>query len=544
MVASTIRYDSERHRFIVKVVPQYMGMVMRLPMRRYMSKLGVWIVPATRLNCEELLRNKSAFNWDGEALGVAEQAAKKDDAGRAWPIWYRHRDPQPFKHQLTACHLGYAHDEYFFSMEQGTCKTKVAIDIACVHRLHSKIEVLVVICPLSVTRTWEDELAKHCPLPYVVEYGSSAFKGITVPAEKLGAILVGVESFSQGRTAETLLAWGRLHDFMIVMDEAHNIKTHDSNRTREITKLGRLAKVRICMTGTPITKNLIDLYAQYEFLNTNIIGVGDFYAFRNRYAIMGGFKNKQVIGYDNVDELMGFLQPYTYSITKAECFDLPPKVYTRRYVDLPKAHRKLYDQLRKNELEDLEVKNSLEKALRLAQLTGGFLPGEDGKPVMQVSAEDNAKLKILREELEIAPGSVIIFARYLPEVALIKSILPPDDTVVFIGEVDIDERQTMIHQFQDGEKKYFLATIQAGGIGITLTRAQTVLYYSTTDNYAQRAQSEDRAHRAGTVHTVTYIDIIANRTSDETLHAAHSCKQDLADFLREQMQSGRRDDLI
>lgn len=539
---SKIRYDGEKNRFLITASPFDIGVMMRLPMRRYMKKAGVWIAPATRINCTYLLEKcLIKWDWEADASEAANKAIIKIDEHRVWPAWYKHKGPEPYKHQRTARELAYAKDSYFLSMEQGTAKTKVAIDVACAHHLHNKIQYVVIVCPLSVARTWEDELITHCPLPYAVARGDSKFSGLVIKDGQIGFIIVGVESFSQGKTAEALLRWAPYNKFMMVVDESHSIKTHDSIRTVKIAEIGKHAQTRMCLTGTPITKNLIDLYAQYEFLDTNIVGVGDYYAYRNRYAVMGGYKRKQIIGYDNVDELMGFLQPYTYSITKAECLDLPPKVYTTRYVDMGKEQRAQYDLLKKNALVPYELPNVLVKMLRCRQLVGGFLPGGDGKPEMRVAAKDNTKLQALLAEIEIAPGPCIIYCEWLPEVEMVRQHLPASDTVVFTGASTPDERQEMIHQFQQGEKRYFLASTPSAHVGITLTRAETVMYYSHSNAYVIRSQSEDRPHRAGLKHTITYIDFVTNRTVDETLIAAHKNKQDLADFVRDQMQQGRKD---
>lgn len=541
----TIRYDATKNRFLITAPPQQLGVVMKIPMRRHMAKLGVWVAPASRLNCELMLKVMDDWTWDDGARTAAESTQVRDEAKRAWPIWYKHGGPPPLAHQKDAAALAYAHDSYFLSMEQGTMKTKIAIDVACAHRLHNRITTCLVICPLTVTRTWHDELRTHCPLPFKLVYGNSKFTGIEVKPEEIGFVVLGVESFSQGHTAEVMIEWAKYNDFMIVMDESHWIKNHASIRTQSIIALGRYAKSRLCLTGTPVTKNLIDLYSQYEFLDTNIMGIGDFYAFRNRYAIMGGFKNKNVIGYDNVEELMGFLRPYTYSITKAQCLDLPPKVYERRYVDLHPEHRKQYDLLRKKKLQPFIFKNALEKALRCRQLVGGFLPGEEKDSIeWRVPPAKNAKLQALLQEIETFPGQAIIFAQWRPEVALIQGVLDPKDTFVFTGDVNIDERQDMIHGFQAGDRRFFLSTIQAGGIGTTLTAAETVAYFSSSDNYATRMQSEDRAHRGGTKHTVTYFDFIANQTIDETSAAAHLEKLDLAAYVRAAIEGGSYDRLV
>jgi superfamily II DNA or RNA helicase len=537
-----IRYVADKNQFFINAPPQFIGPVMRLPMRRFMKKAGVWQVPATRLNCQVMLDTLKSdkWEWQPEALEAAHRATSGTQELRAWPAWYRHAGPEPYEHQKRAMQLAYARDAFFLSMEQGTAKTKVAIDVGCAHYLHQRVQYVVIVCPMSVCRTWEDELRTHCPLPFVVHRADSKFKGVSnIRDGEICFIIAGVESFSQGRAGAAFMAWAPYHKFMMVIDESHSIKTHSTVRTQILQQIGRQAKVRLCLTGTPVTKSLIDLYSQYEFLDPNIIGIGDFYAFRNRYAIMGGFKKKNIIGYDNVEEFMGFIQPYTFAITKKECLDLPEKIYTRRYIELSKAHRDQYAALKKNALEPFELKNVLVKMLRLRQLLGGFLPNEDGVPVARIPAKDNTRLQALITELEVLQGPVIIFCEWVPELRLITDVLPEGKAAVFTSDLDADQRQALIHGFQNGVYRYFVSTTQLAHVGLTLTAAETVIYYSHSNSYVIRTQSEDRAHRAGLRHPVTYIDFVANKTVDETLVAAHEVKLDLATYVAQQMQAGK-----
>src|SRR6266404_7895225 len=165
---SIVRYDPAKNQFILTVSPFEIGAVMRLPMKRYLKKAGLWVAPATRLNCTQLLKIADKWQWDSGTREIAEATQVSAGADRAWPAWYKSAGPKPFKHQLEARRLAYSKDNYFLSMEQGTAKTKVAIDVVCAHQLHHKITHVVIVCPSSVCRTWEDEIRTHCPLPYEI----------------------------------------------------------------------------------------------------------------------------------------------------------------------------------------------------------------------------------------------------------------------------------------------------------------------------------------------------------------------------------------
>lgn len=541
---TTIRFDASKRTFIIKPNVQTITRVVKMPMRRFLKRAGVWTAPATRLNCEYLVQNLKDSNWDDEALQAALRGAVPKNLDRSFPSAYKGAGPEPMAHQVEARELAYQHDGYFLAMEQGTAKTKVAIDVAVAHFLERTINALLVISPLTVTRTWAEEFALHAPVAFTTIYADSTFNG-TIPRDgSLPVIICGVESLSQGGTFNALNSWAQYQsNLMVVVDESHYIKTPGTIRTKRCIELGTHAKIKLCLTGTSITRNLVDLYSQYEFLDPNIIGVGDFYAFRNRYAIMGGYKRKQIIAYDNVEELMSFIRPVTYTKLKSECMDLPEKVYERRYIKLEKNHMVMYRQLRsKQGLAGLDLKNVLVKMLRSRQLVGGFLPDGDNAPKAQVFAALNMKLQVLRQELDVAEGQAIIYCQWRPEMDLIAHEFDyrKESYAQFNGDQDADERQEIIRQFQAGDIKYLVASISAAATGITLTNARTVIYFSHTDQYAQRSQSEDRVHRKGLKHSVTYIDLIAERTVDETLMAAHSEKKDLAGYLTDQMRQGKK----
>lgn len=548
-----IRFDHEKSRFMITAPSWNIGPVVRLPIRRFLKKANVWTAPATRLNAQHMLDTMGSWDWEPGARERAERAAATTtEQGRPWPQWFQFKTA-PMAHQRRAIARAYSLDAHYLAMEQGTGKTFVVIATACAHRLHQKIRIALIVAPNCVIRTWEEQIAQHCPLPTRVWRMSSDPDPLQfmIPDNEMGFLLVSAESLSQGHAAKKLLAWMPGVPFLMYVDEAHYIKTPGKIRTENCIAIGRLAAVRLAGSGTQLTKSLSDLYSQYEYLDTNIIGLGDFYAFRNRYCIMGGFKRKEIIGYDHVDELMGFLRPYTFEILKKDCLDLPDKVYERRYVDLGPQHQKMYAALRKNALSPYQLPNVLVKTLRLRQLLAGLLPTEESElahrldprvPVetyQAIESASNAKISALMADIEGLQGSMIIFTQWKKEVDQVARLLRPEwgEHVVFTGDLDPDVRQERIHAFQEGRARFFISTIDAGGIGITLTAASTVAFISHTDNFAKRLQAEDRAHRIGTRHVVTYLDYYANDTVDEALKLAHEQKQDLSQFLKERMRS-------
>lgn len=543
-----ITYDTGSNRFIINAPSWEIGPVMRLPIRRFLKRTGVWVAPVTRNNAQHMLDTMQAWDWEPTAREVAQKAATVEHETRPWPQWYQFKTT-PMDHQKVACERAYSLDSFYLAMEQGTGKTFVVINTMCAHRLHQRIDRAVIVAPNCVIRTWEEEIQKHCGLPHRVWRMADDPNPLTmiVDEHQIGFVLVSAESLSQGRATEKLLSWTPAWKFGMYVDEAHYIKTPGKVRTDAAIAIGRNAKVRLAGSGTQITKSLVDLYSQYEYLDTNIIGIGDYYAFRNRYCIMGGFKRKEIIGYDNTDELMGFVRPHTYSILKKDCLDLPPKVYERRYVDLSTAHMALYKALRKNSLKPYQLPNVLVKTLRLRQLLSGLLPTPESarahqedptvREVTYQAVKITAKIEALAADLDALEGSVLIFCQWRADIGQICSLLNAGTYVVLHGDIDPDERQVRINKFQTGRVRYFVSTIDAGGIGITLTAASTVCFLSHTDNYAKRMQAEDRAHRIGTKHTVTYIDYYANNTVDEALLAAHEAKVDLAEFLKVRMRT-------
>jgi SNF2 family DNA or RNA helicase len=300
-----------------------------------------------------------------------------------------------------------------------------------------------------------------------------------------------------------------------------------------------MAKYRRIMTGSPVTKNPLDLYTQCYFLDSYLLDHSSYYSFRNRYAVMKTMhvrgRSIQVVDkFKNLSELSETVKTFSDRVLKEDCLDLPPKNFIKRHIVLTHDQRKIYDQMKKAAMAILNGKVTttmtvLTQLMRLHQITCGHFTADDGTTQLI----DNNRIKELMNILEETEGKAIIWANYQRDVnQIIQSIVKehgPRSVVDYYGLTPQDERQNNIRKFQtDPECRFLIGTPQTGGYGITLTQANTVIYYSNGYDLEKRLQSEDRAHRIGQKKNVTYIDLICEDTVDEKIVEALRKKINIA----------------
>lgn len=470
---------------------------------------------------------------------VQKKADKLREAGweDAKPLEPMPIKTKPFKHQIAAYNMALMLPNAGLLMEQGTGKSLTSIAIAGRRFLRGEIQRCLVVAPASVVPVWPKEFALHANFPHEV----LALEGPVTKREqallswppdpsKLQVAVVNYEA--TWRMEETLAQW---KPDMIICDESQRIKTPSAKQSKAMYRLGRIAKYRLILTGTPVTQGPLDFFSQYKFLDPSIFG-NSYYAFRARYAIMGGFENRQIVGYKNLPELIKKAHSIAFRVTKAEALDLPPFTDQVLYCELePKAAR-IYDELRKlsvaelSEEKILTATNVLSRLLRLSQITGGYLgDGEGG-----IEHVSKAKMNLLDETLDDLLGAgkkVIVFARFLPEITGIRGLLEAKgiDYEWIAGEVPMAQRGKAVQRFQEETGcKVFLAQIQTAGLGITLTSADTAIFYSLDFSFANYDQARARLHRIGQRNAVTYIHLVARDTVDEKILAALKDKKDVA----------------
>jgi SNF2 family DNA or RNA helicase len=462
------------------------------------------------------------------------------------------------RHQLTALQRMEGRRYYALFMEQGTGKTWTIL--ADAERLYAqgKIDSLLVVAPNGVHLNWVNrEIPTHMEGNIVARAWRSGagvrYKrqlealfqprkpGEPVPLRVL-AINIDVLVTKPGYDfAERFLLSGRA---MIALDESSRIKNPDSARTNALLRLRNKALCARIASGTPISNAPTDVFAQMEFLRSGLLGTTSYRAFVAEYAELMSADHPmmkrmvqqnpraafaQVIARDhngnprwrNLDKLQRLLEPHSFRVRKSECLDLPEKIYTTLTFELDakqhRAYEKMRDELRIVLEDDSEIPVSeLASIMKLQQITSGYVNTPFG---LQYVTDGNPRLRAMMDAVEDVDGQFIVWARFREELDAISTALTDAGVkcVSYHGGVGREDREAAVDMFQSGEVRAFIGQPQSGGIGLTLTAAETVIYFSNDFNLETRLQSEDRAHRIGTRRNVRYIDLAAENTIDEKI---------------------------
>jgi SNF2 family DNA or RNA helicase len=554
--------DYRQGKFFIHLPFSYNHIIRGMPSRKFNKRSNCWVAPAVGRNVKYI---KTNFNIDYLTPTANKFIATFEEmkvSNESFPAWYRFKN-EPMAHQMDALNKAWGNDQFAFLFEQGLGKTFTAINWATALRIENKIDSVVVICPSSIKLVWEYELDEHCPIPtekFVMSAGGNkgAEKFMFDKDKEFPWLIMGVEALSQGSAKDVLNKFVQTRNCALIVDESSRIKTPGKKRTERVVAAGREAKYRAILSGTPVTQGVQDLFAQFQFLNEQILGFDNYYSFRNHFCVMGGFEQRQIVGYVNMPELIELIEPYSMRVIKKDALDLPDKVYEQRFITMSSEQARIYKELKKEmvaEIKDsdkrIEVESVLEQMMRLQQITGGHYSlledtqfKEDERIIKKYSTHridgTNAKLNELMQVMDDTFGSYenrdakcIVWARFVPEIALIKeTLLEAGWTVV------------TVQQFQNGGAQVFLATQQAAGMGLTLTAAETVIYYSNTFSLEHRLQSEDRCHRKGTVNKVTYVDLICDSTVDARVHDVLAGKYTIADLVSEGIRNGAVEELF
>lgn len=429
--------------------------------------------------------------------------------------------------------------------EMGCGKTLTAIAIAGAAYAAGKIERLLVVAPTSVVAVWPKELQEYAEFKYTCRTllgdKTSRLKQLSdlekFPFKALKVAVINYESTWRDGIFEALQEFDA---DMIIADESQRIKTHDAAQSKAMHQLGDQARYKLILSGTPVQNNAIDIYSQYRFLDPTVFGK-NFYQFRNRYAIMGGFNRRQIVGYKDMDDLIRREHSIAFRITKEEAIDLPEQTFEVRHIQMDKKLADLYQRIKRDSYAEIETGGQitattvLTKLLRLQQLAGGFLVTDDAaKPQLVSTAKLEALSDIVQDYVVDGGKKLVIFARFVPEVKaiidLMKKVLPDRKKAVSIyGEIKKEDRGAIVQQFQtDPDTVVFVGQIDTAGTGVTLTAADTCVYYSKNFNYAAYEQSLSRIHRIGQRYTCTYIDLVMEKTVDEMINRALAKKEDIA----------------
>lgn len=428
-------------------------------------------------------------------------------------------------------------------MEMGTGKSLAAISISGVLYTLGFIDHILIVAPLSILGVWEQEFKNFAAFPYTLTVlkGTAEKKRKQLKETNGDGLRIIVVNYESARLLEKELL--QYDADMIVADEGHKIKENRSKQSKTMHALGDKAQYKLLLTGTLITNKEIDVFSQYRFLNPQIFGTS-FYTFRNQYFDMVGYGNHiPRFRQWKMDDFLQKLHSIAYRVTKAECLDLPEITEDIVPIELEPKAMKIYTDLEKEsfaELKNSEVTamNVLTKLLRLSQVTGGHLT-DDESDTHQIST---AKLDALSDIIDSAVEQgqkIVVMARFVLELNDIENLLQNKNIDYAVVRGGVKDRAEEVRRFQEDDNcKVFIGQIAAAGLGITLTAASTMVFYSLDYSMANFDQAKARIHRVGQKHNCHYIYLIATGTVDKKVLHSLRDKIDLAKTLVDDYRNG------
>lgn len=447
---------------------------------------------------------------------------------------------QPWTHQLQAYHFARGLPGALLAMHMGTGKTKVAIDL-CQNR--NSVRVLV-LTKLKVIQDgiWARDFGKDCALPHrVLELDKGPLPKRTEQArEFMASNFLGIKVVvinHQAALSSTFANWALKQQWdCVIVDESHSIKAPGGKISRFCGTISSRAKYRIAMTGTPMPNGIMDAYAQFRFIDPRVFGTS-FASFRARYAIMGGFQGREILGYQNDAEFRERFRSVSYEATK-DVLDLPPFHHVTKTFPMGTEARRLYSELQEDfityldgntEGEPVTASNVLARLTRLAQITSGYLPDPEQNAARWIdSAKSDALLDLLEDLPQDEP--IVVFARFKPEVARIRELCHQTGRTTS----EISGSENTMAEWKAGNTDVIVVNIAAGGAGIDLTRAHTCIYWSTGFNLGDYDQSTERVHRPGQTESTTFFHLHAQDTVDERIWQALGNKRDAVKTIMEE----------
>jgi SNF2 family DNA or RNA helicase len=412
---------------------------------------------------------------------------------------------EPFAHQKTTASFLTLNRKAFCFNEQGTGKTASAIWASDFLLNKNIIKRVLVICPLSIMDSaWRDDLFTFAPHRTVdVAYGSSKKRKEII---EQGADYVIINYDGLAIVKDEIDAGG--FDLVIV-DEATHYKNAQTNRFKTLNKLIKPETWLWMMTGTPAAQSPLDAYGLAKLVNP--ASVPRFFgSFRDQ--IMVKVTNFKWIPKENATGIVfNALQP-AVRFTKDECLDLPDMVYVKREVEMTRQQKKYYEELRKKLVmqitgEQITAMNAAVAMSKLLQIAAGAVYTDDSD-VLEFDIAH--RYKVLREVIDESSQKVLVFVPFRHAIDILTDKLRKDGitTEVIRGDVSAPNRTQIFKTFQTTpDPRVLVIQPQAAAHGVTLTAANTIVWWGPTSSLETYAQANARIHRSGQNHKCTVVQL-------------------------------------
>jgi SNF2 family DNA or RNA helicase len=534
--------DVEAGRIILRAPLSALLLCRRIPNGSWDTKRKAWSFPATQEQARRVqgvIHRLSTTRQFDElvALSAAPKPVAVPVAPTPEPAASVEEGPvvlteglltRPWRHQLAAfqfClqHFALGMFGLLLAMGMGTGKTLVAFMVL----LERKAKRTLILSPLRVVPVWVTQLERHVDIPLVVvaldDSVSSVKKKQELAAEKMRlaeargvpfVCIINYDSFWR----EPFNEWAeKLRWDLFIMDEAHRIKAPGGKASLACKRMRLRALVRLGMTGTPMPHGPMDSYGVVRPLDQTIFGPS-FAAFRQKHAVLGGYQNKQIVGFQKLDELEKALARIMFRVGK-EVLDLPPETHVTYHCELVGEAARVYHDLEEDFVAQVRngvvtAANAMVKLLRLQQVTGGCVPTDDGVG----HRIDTSKQKLLADTLEDigTDEPVVVFCRFHADLDAIHEACQS----LGYNSLELSGRHDELARWQAGEAQVLAVQISAGGVGVDLTRARYSIYYSLSFSLGEYDQSLSRVHRPGQTRPVEHIHLVARNTVDTKIMRA------------------------
>ena len=411
----------------------------------------------------------------------------------------------PFDHQKKTAAFLTMHPRAFCFNEQGTGKTASAIWAADFLMKQGKIKRALVICPLSIMDSaWRDDFFTFAPHRSVdVAYGESKKRKEII---RQGADFV-VINYDGVEIVYDEIAKGGFD--LVIIDEATHYKNAQSKRWKILNKLMTDDTWLWMMTGTPAAQSPLDAYGLAKLINP--LSVPRFFGSFRDMVMTKASQFRWVIKPSASALVFNALQP-AIRFTKEECLDLPDMTYVKRQVELTRQQKKYYDMLKKRMVmeingDEVSAVNAAVIMNKLLQISAGAVYTDEGDTL---EFDIKHRYKVLREVIDESSQKVLIFVPFKHTIDILTDKLRADGitTEVIRGDVPVARRTDIFKRFQEAhDPRVLVIQPQAAAHGVTLTAANTVVWWGPTPSLETYAQANARVHRAGQKHPCTVVQL-------------------------------------
>lgn len=485
--------------------------------------------------------------------------------------WYK---TKPKDKQLEALMKAAGQPAFAYLMEMGTGKSKIMIDEAALLYKKADIDAMLVVCLNGLQQNWVlREVEAHCPVPFSAAYRESGWKKElrlkwqhTLKADgKLKIFALNIEQMTSAEGLAIVVDILKRFKTYLVIDESQRIKSPTAKTTKIFHNIAPQAAVRRIASGTASPQSPMDLWAQYQFLDPLILGQPSYTAFKAEHAVetkvitqTGEIKQAtgqrlipgrdyfmKTVGYRNINKLRAKIAPYTFTCKLIEMEDMPPLTFGEYVVQLTSEQKRIYKELKDEAAAsvqqapanltsdqriawlimnaDVLPQNSLTKMLRMQQVTTGHLKTDDGTIHQLPSNRIRALLDLLES---MGDQQALIWCLFRNDINQVVANLTQAgyEAVRYDGATNSEDRTLAVNRFQAGEAKYFIGQPGSGGVGLTLTKATQIIWFSLGFNAAHYMQANARAWRIGQEKHVHVTHMLGQNTLDRYILKALNSK--------------------